>query len=267
MKKVFVAGATGWAGSEISRAIFNNDEMILTGGLSLSQDGKNLSEILSLKSDKNIPLFKSIEDAIEHVEFDILVDFTKPAIAKHNIHTALQKGKKVIIGTSGLTDKDYEEIERIANENNTSVLAAGNFALTVILLQKFAEMAAKYIPHYEIIDYADAKKIDAPSGTVAELAYRLSKVQKPELAVAIDDTIGNKETRGATINGIQVHAVRLPGHTLGVETIFGLKGEKLILRHDSGESAEPYVKGVLLAIKNIDTFKGLRRGLDSIMEF
>ncbi len=128
-------------------------------------------------------------------------------------------------------------------------------------------MAAKYIPHYEIIDYADAKKIDAPSGTVAELAYRLSKVQKPELAVAIDDTIGNKETRGATINGIQVHAVRLPGHTLGVETIFGLKGEKLILRHDSGESAEPYVKGVLLAIKNIDTFKGLRRGLDSIMEF
>ena len=250
MKKVFVAGATGWAGSEISRAIFNNDEMILTGGLSLSQDGKNLSEILSLKSDNNIPLFKSIEDAIEHVEFDILVDFTKPVIAKHNIHTALQKGKKVIIGTSGLTDKDYEEIERIANENNTSVLAAGNF-----------------IPHYEIIDYADAKKIDAPSGTVAELAYRLSKVQKPELAVAIDDTIGNKETRGATINGIQVHAVRLPGHTLGVETIFGLKGEKLILRHDSGESAEPYVKGVLLAIKNIDNFKGLRRGLDSIMEF
>lgn len=102
---------------------------------------------------------------------------------------------------------------------------------------------------------------------MAELAYRLSKVQKPKLSVAIDDTIGNKETRGATINGIQVHAVRLPGHTLAVETIFGLKGEKLILRHDSGESAEPYVKGVLLAIKNIDTFKGLRRGLDSIMEF
>lgn len=103
----------------------------------------------------------------------------EPEIAKHNIHTALQKGKKVIIGTSGLTDKDYEEIERIANENNTSVLAAGNFALTVVLLQKFAEMAAKYIPHYEIIDYVDAKKIDAQSGTVEELAcaYSLKRHQ------------------------------------------------------------------------------------------
>ncbi|WP_312395165.1 4-hydroxy-tetrahydrodipicolinate reductase [Chryseobacterium sp.] len=267
MKKVFVAGATGWAGSEISKAILENSEMTLTGGLSRAHNGKNLKEVLSLKNNQTVPLFDTIENAMEHVDFDILVEFTKPQIAKHNIISALKKGKKVIVGTSGLSDEDYEEIEKIALENNTSVLAAGNFAITMILLQKFAEMAAQYIPNYEIIDYADEQKIDAPSGTVAELAYRLSKVQQPNISVPIKETIGNKATRGATINGIQVHSVRLPGHVISVETIFGLKGEKLILRHDSTESAEPYVKGVLLAIQNIETFKGLKRGLDTIMQF
>ncbi len=267
MKKVFVAGATGWAGSEISKAILENSEMTLTGGLSRAHNGNNLAEVLPLKNDQTVPLFDTIENAMEHVDFDILVEFTKPQIAKHNIISALKKGKKVIVGTSGLSDEDYEEIEKIALENNTSVLAAGNFAITMVLLQKFAEMAAQYIPNYEIIDYADEQKIDAPSGTVAELAFRLSKVQQPNIAVPIKETIGNKATRGATIKGIQVHSVRLPGHVISVETIFGLKGEKLTLRHDSTESAEPYVKGVLLAIQNIETFKGLKRGLDTIMQF
>ncbi|WP_267403102.1 MULTISPECIES: 4-hydroxy-tetrahydrodipicolinate reductase [unclassified Chryseobacterium] len=267
MKKVLVAGATGWAGSEISKAILENSEMTLTGGLSRAHNGNNLAEVLPLENDQTVPLFDTIENAMEHVDFDILVEFTKPQIAKHNIISALKKGKKVIVGTSGLSDEDYEEIEKIALENNTSALAAGNFAITMVLLQKFAEMAAQYIPNYEIIDYADESKIDAPSGTVAELAYRLSKVQQPNIAVPIEETIGNKATRGATINGIQVHSVRLPGHIISVETIFGLKGEKLTLRHDSTESAEPYVKGVLLAIQNIETFKGLKRGLDTIMQF
>jgi len=267
MKRIFVAGATGWAGSEISKAVASHAEMLLSGGLSASHNGENLSDILALPKAENIPLFNSIEQAMDSIEFDIVVDFSSPKIAKANCISALKRGKKVIMGTSGLTDDEYTEIEKIALENQTSVLAAGNFAITVVLLQKFAEMAAKYIPHYEIIDYASENKIDSPSGTVAELAYRLSQVQKPKLSIPIDDTLGNKATRGATINGIQVHSIRLPGHVLGVETIFGLNGEKLILRHDSGETAEPYVKGVLLAIQSIDTFKGLRRGLDSIMEF
>lgn len=266
MIKVFVAGATGWAGSELSKAIFKQEGMQLSGGLSRSNNGKNLAELLNLGGDK-IPVFDTIEKALDSVDFDVLFDYTKPDIAKVNILAALKRGKRVIVGTSGLTTEDYAEIEKTALENNTSVLAVGNFAITVVLLQKFAEIAAKYIPNYEIIDYAHELKIDTPSGTVRELAHRLAQVQKPLVHIPDEQLIGEKATRGADMEGVHVHSVRLPGHVIAVETIFGLKDEKLIIRHDSGTSAEPYVKGGLLAIEKIGTFKGLRRGLDTVMDF
>lgn len=238
----------------------------MTGGLSRSDKGKNLADILKLDH-ADIPLFETIDEALEKVDFDVFVEFTKPDIAKQNILTALKNGKKVVVGTSGLSSEDYAEIEKAANENDTSILAAGNFAITAVLLLRFASIAARYIPNYELIDYAGQNKIDAPSGSVAELAHRLSQVQKSNIAVPIQDTIGIKETRGADIEGVQVHAVRLPGHVLGIEAIFGMRDEKLILRHDAGNSAEPYVKGVLLAIEKVGSFKGLKRGLDTIMDF
>jgi len=265
MIKVFVAGATGWAGSAISKGIFNHDGMQLVGGLSRSNKGKNLADILQIEN-ATIPLFDTIDNALEKIDFDVLVEFTKPDIAKKNIITALEKGKNVIIGTSGLSNEDYTEIESIANKNNTSVLAAGNFAITAVLLFKFAAIAAKYIPNYELIDYASQNKVDAPSGSVAELAHRLSAVQKSNIEVPIEDTIGVKETRGATIDDVQVHSVRLPGHVLGIEAIFGMQDEKLILRHDAGNGAEPYVNGVILAIEKVNSFKGLKRGLDTVMD-
>ncbi|EJL74840.1 4-hydroxy-tetrahydrodipicolinate reductase [Chryseobacterium populi] len=266
MIKVFIAGATGWAGSELSKGVFKQEGMKLAGGLSRSHNGQNLAEILNLGNEE-IPVFDTIEKALDSVDFDVLFDYTKPDIAKTNILAALKRGKRVIVGTSGLTTEDYSEIEKAANENKTSVLAVGNFAITVVLLQKFAEIAAKYIPNYEIIDYAHEHKIDTPSGTVRELAHRLAQIQKPTVYVPTDQLIGEKETRGAEMEGVHVHSVRLPGYVIAVETIFGLKDEKLIIRHDSGTSAEPYVKGALLAIEKIGTFTGLKRGLDTVMDF
>ena len=266
MIKVFIAGGTGWAGSALSKGVFNNPNMQLVGALSRKQKGENLAEILQLGAG-NIPIYDNIESAIAETSFDVLVEYTKPNIAKKNILTALKNGRKVVIGTSGLTELDYNEIAQEANKNNTSVLAVGNFAITVVLLQKFSEMAAKYIPNFEIIDYAHEDKIDAPSGTARELAYRLSKVQKPNKFVTEEQSIGDKSSRGANLNGVQVHSIRLPGHVISIESIFGLKDEKLSIRHDSGASAEPYVKGGLLAIEKVGTFKGLKRGLDSVMTF
>jgi 4-hydroxy-tetrahydrodipicolinate reductase len=126
---------------------------------------------------------------------------------------------------------------------------------------------SKYIPNFEIIDYSHEDKVDAPSGTARELAYRLSKVQKPNKFVTEEELIGEKSSRGANINDVQIHSMRLPEHVISIESIFGLKDEKLSLRHDSGASAVPYVKGGLLAIEKVGTFKGLRRGLDSVMDF
>lgn len=264
--KVFIAGGTGWAGSELSKGVFKNKEMELVGALSRKHKGENLVEVLNLGSD-NIPIFEDIEAALTKTDFDVLVEYTKPNVAKKNIIASLKKGKRVVIGTSGLTEKDYSEIEHTANENNTSVLVVGNFAITVVLLQKFSEMAAKYIPNYEIIDYAHEDKIDSPSGTARELAHRLSKVQESKLFVSKDELVGIKESRGARLDGVQVHSVRLPGYVISIESIFGLKDEKLTIRHDSGASSKPYVKGGLLAIEKVGTFKGMKRGLDSVMEF
>lgn len=264
--KVCVAGATGWAGSALSKGIVSDPDLELVSAVSRKMRGKDLREVLNLGSEK-IPIFEDVNTALSQTKVDVLVEYTKPDVAKSNVITALNKGVNVVIATSGLTGDDYAEIEQVATRNNASVLTAGNFAITVVLLQKFSEMAAKYIPNFEIIDYAHENKIDSPSGTARELAHRLSKIQQPADHVPDSKLIGPKESRGAKLNDVRVHSVRLPGYVISVESVFGLKDERLSIRHDAGASAEPYVQGGLLAIKKVNMFKGLKRGLDSVMDW
>lgn len=263
--RVCIAGATGWAGSALSLGVYQCENMKLVSAISRRHSGQNLADVLNFGK-SHIPIFDNVGAALE-IGCDVFVEYTKPDVAKSNVLTALRKGLNVVIGTSGLTSQDYSEIEKAACENDSSVLAVGNFALTAVLLQKFSEIAARYIPNFEVIDFAHEDKIDSPSGTARELADRLSKVQSPNVFVSEKDLIGVKESRGAEMNGIQVHSVRLPGYVISIESIFGLKDEKLSIRHDAGSGAEPYVKGALLAIEKVKTFKGLRRGLDSVMDF
>jgi len=263
--RVCVAGATGWAASELCRGIVSTDDLELVSAVSRSNANRDLNEILKLNTDNVIPIFGTIEEALD-IPCDVLVEYTSPEIAKHNVISALQRGVNVVIGTSGLSDNDYEEIRSVAEQKQKSVLAVGNFAISVVLLNRFAEISAKYMPHWEIIDYAKQSKVDAPSGSALELANRLSKVGESIKSVQLENTKGIKEARGADINGMQVHSVRLPGFVISLEAIFGLEDEKLTIKHDAGNSAKPYVGGALLAIRNVHTFTGLRRGLDSVME-
>lgn len=263
--KVCVAGATGWAGSALSRGIFQAPDMELVAAISRSHAGKMLGEVIGIDG-LAAPVFGSVEDALT-VRPDVVVEYTKPDAAKTHILSALRGGAHVIVGTSGLTNEDYSEIDAVANEVKRGVLAAGNFALTAVLLQKFAEMAAKYIEHWEVIDYAHADKKDVPSGTARELANRLSKVREAKLEVPLDQIVGPKETRGARLQGTQVHSLRLPGYVISVDAVFGMTDQKLILRHEAGTSAEPYVNGALLAIREVGKLTGLHRGLDSVMKF
>jgi 4-hydroxy-tetrahydrodipicolinate reductase len=263
--KICLAGGTGWAGSALARAIATTADMELVAAISRNNAGKTLGEALGLAK-LDAPVFGTAEQALT-TSPDVFVEYTKPDVAKSNVVAALRGGAHVVIGTSGLSNADYEEIDRLAQEARRGVLAVGNFALTVVLLQKFAEMAAKYIPHWEIIDYAHAGKRDAPSGTARELANRLSQIQESKLDVPVEEIDGPRETRGARLQGTQVHSVRLPGYVISVDAIFGMPGQKLILRHESGESAEPYVSGALLAIREVSKLVGLQRGLDSVMKF
>ncbi len=239
--------------------------MELVAAVSRSHAGKVLEEAIGIKG-LTAPIFATAEEALQ-TRPDVFVEYTKPDVAKSHILAALRSGAHVVVGTSGLSGDDYQEIGEVAQEVQRGVLAAGNFALTAVLLQKFAEIAAKYIPHWEIIDYAHAGKKDAPSGTARELANRLAQIQESQLEVPLDAVVGPKESRGVRLNGSQVHSVRLPGYIISVDAIFGMPDQKLILRHEAGSSAEPYVNGALLAIRKVGNLVGLHRGLDSVMEF
>lgn len=264
MIRLCIAGATGWAGSALARAVGPASDIELVAAVSRTHAGKRLSEVLG-DSAVDAPIFATADEALA-TPCDVFVEYTRPAAAKGNIIAALEHAVHVVVGTSGLADEDYEAIHAAAVAANRGVLTVGNFAITVVLLQKFAEMAARYVPNWEIIDYAHEGKVDAPSGTGREIAHRLSAVRRPHLGVPIDQTVGPREARGADLGGSRVHSVRLPSYTISAEVIFAMPDQRLVLRHDSGSSAEPYVAGALLAIRGIGSFVGVRRGLDEVMD-
>jgi 4-hydroxy-tetrahydrodipicolinate reductase len=264
MINVCIAGATGWIGKPLSLAITEADDLNLVGAVSRTYKGHNLREVVT-DLNHDVIVSGSVAESL-NTPTDVLVDFTKADAVKANVLAALRQGVHVVIGSSGLTAEDFAEIDQAAVDNKVGVIAAGNFAITAVLLQRFACEAAKYLSHWEIIDYASAAKVDAPSGTARELAFRLSEVRPPELAHPIEKTIGPKESRGTTLNGSQVHSIRLPSYIISVEAIFGAADERLTIRHDAGSGAAPYIQGTLLAIRKVKNYVGLIRGLDNVLD-
>ncbi len=263
--RICLAGATGWAGSALAHALAQTNDITLVSAVSRTYAQRNLGDVLN-EPLLNCPIYATAQEALVAHPCDVFFEFTKPDVAKSNVLAALKQGAHVVIGTSGLTDTDYAEIATAAEHQQRGVLAVGNFALTVVLLQKFSEIAARYIPQWEIIDYAHDDKKDAPSGTARELAHRLSNIRPSELTIPLEKTQGVVEARGARVTGSQVHSIRLPGYTISAEIIFGMPDQKLTIRHDSGSSARPYVDGALLAIRKVSTFVGLHRGLDNVLD-
>jgi 4-hydroxy-tetrahydrodipicolinate reductase len=264
MIRICLAGATGWVGRGLVPAIAAETDLELTGAVARGAAGRLLSETLGAEAPP-IRVSGSVAEALE-APADVLVDYTSPEAVRGHVLEAARRGVASVIGTSGLTEEDYSAIDRAARAAGVGVLAAGNFALTAVLLQRFAEIAARHLPSWEIIDYGKAEKPDAPSGTSRELASRLARVRPPEIAVPVEDTHGLKEARGAALLGTRVHSVRLPGFVSSIEILFGQPDERLTIRHDSGSGARPYVRGTLLAVRNVAGFAGLRRGLDSVLD-
>jgi len=261
--RVCVAGATGWTGSAVTGAILASSDFQLVSAVARRQVGADIGEALDLKR-ANVPIVASLEEALA-VPTDVLIDYTTPEVVKDHILAALDKGVRVVVGTSGLTASDYSDIEQRAQARRLGVIAAGNFSITAALAKHFSLIAAQYLPSWEIIDYASAAKIDAPSGTTRERAEELATSSQNHLEVALEQTHGAKEARGATIEGTQVHSIRLPSYVIAFETIFGLPEERLSIRHDAGSGAQPYVSGTLLAARKVLEVRGLVRGLDRLL--
>lgn len=263
--RVCIAGATGWAGAAVTRHFLaaTDTEFTLASAVARKEAGSDIGQALGLPP-AGVAIAPTVEDALRQPA-DVLIDYTHPDAVKAHTLAALGLGVRVVIGTSGLTEEDYGEIERVARDRGLGVIAAGNFSITAALAKHFALLAAKYLPAWELIDYAHAAKPDAPSGTVRELAEALAQVATPHIEIPIEQTHGAPATRGATIAGTQVHSVRLPGYVIAFEAVFGLPDERLTLRHDAGAGAEPYVSGTLLAAREVLRTSGLVRGLDRLL--
>jgi 4-hydroxy-tetrahydrodipicolinate reductase len=265
--RVVMAGATGWVGKALVPAIGTQADMALAGAVSRSGAGQDSGLLVGVPAN-GVIISASLAEALQ-TPSDVLVDYTKPNAVKDHVLLAVEKGRHVVIGTSGLGASDYAEIDAAARANRVGVIAAGNFSITATLMKRFALMAAKYVPDVEVIDYASAKKPDSPSGTARELAEALAGIRQASTARPVSEVSGVPGTRGAAVGageGVQVHALRLPSYILSCEALFGLPDERLTIRHDAGSSAAPYVAGTLLAIRRVQEITGLVRGLDALMD-
>ncbi len=262
--KICVAGATGKMGRHLAAAIAESEDLEVSSAVARNYASQNLGDILEIKS-IHAEIFDDIVFALRRNP-DILIDFTHASIVKRNVICAIQEKIPVVIGTSGLSESDFEEIAIEADKYQVGVIAAGNFSISAVLMMKFAEMAAKHFPSREIIEYSYEGKQDAPSGTARELASRIAKIKQGEVKVFANETIGLPESRGANVLGTQIHSVRLPGFNSSCEIIFGTGAERLKIRHDAINATKPYIDGALLALRKVSSLKGLHRGLDSIIE-
>lgn len=262
--RVCVAGATGWAGKPLSVAISKAPDLALVGAVSRTHAGERLGDVLG-EPGLDVTIEASVADALR-TPADVLFDYTRADAVRDNVLEAVARGVHVVVGSSGLTNADYDEIDRLAREKGVGVVAVGNFAISAALLLRFACEAARHLSHWEIVDTASAHKVDAPSGMARELAHRLSEIKAPSVEVPIDETVGLPEARGARLDDSQVHSIRLPGYTIGLQVLFGGPDERLTIGYDAGPGADPYVPGALLAIRKVQGHVGLVRGLDRVME-
>lgn len=261
--RVCVAGATGWVGSVLVKRILESTDFSLSGAIAQTAAGQDIGTAIG-RTPAGLTVSASLDEALSQPS-DVLVDYTRPDTVKQRVLTALSRGVRVVIGTSGLSAQDYTEIEQAARPSRLGVIAAGNFSITAALAKHFALFAARHLPSWEIIDYAHADKPDAPSGTTIELAEELAAIRKNRIQFPIERTHGRRDARGANVAGTQIHSVRLPSYVISFETVFGLPDERLTIRHDAGTGAEPYVGGTLLAVRKVMTITGLVRGLDRLL--
>ena len=260
--KICISGATGGVGRCLVRGVLAAADLELHGAVARKAAGEDIGSAIG-EAACGVAVTASLEEALDAGP-DVLIDYTHPDVRMRHVMAAVSRRIPVVIGTTGFTADEFDELDRAAREAGVG-LATGNFALTAALLQRFALMAAEHIPHWDVIEYCKAEKPDIPSGTARELAELMGDVRRPDYALSADEHIGPAEALGADIAGSRVHAVRLPGYSAAVEVLFGLPGERLSLRHDMGEDDAIFVEGSLLAARKLPSITGLVRGLDRLL--
>lgn len=248
MTNIAVCGANGKMGQEVIKAVNNAKDLTLVAKIDI-KDGE----------------FASIKDAKESVKIDVLVDFTQPKSIYENALFCLNNGINIVIGTTGLTDEQIEELKKLSEKQGLGCLIAPNFSTGAVLMMKFAQMAAKYFDNAEIIELHHNQKKDAPSGTAVKTALMMAGENTNFTTGNCQETETILGARGAnSYNNIHIHSVRMPGYIASQEVLFGANGQLLSIRHDS-MNRECYMDGVLRAIDYVEKNHNFVYGLENIL--
>ncbi|RSJ79627.1 4-hydroxy-tetrahydrodipicolinate reductase [Streptococcus cristatus] len=252
--KVIIAGFKGKMGQAAYKMVTEDPELVLAGLLDPFTDEKEVA---------GVPVFNAKEE-LAGLQADVWIDFTTPKVAYDNTRFALENGFAPVVGTTGFTPEQIEELTELSRQKRLGGLIAPNFALGAVLLMQFAAQAAKYFPDVEIIELHHDNKKDAPSGTAIKTAELISHVRTSKQQGAADEEESLAGARGAAFDGMRIHSVRLPGLVAHQEVIFGSQGEGLTLRHDSYDRVS-FMTGVNLGIKEVVKRSELVYGLEHLL--
>ena len=240
--RVAVAGARGRMGTQVCAAVTEAPDLELVAAVDVGDD---LHAIIKARA-------------------EVLVDFTTPDAVMGNVAFAVENGIHVVVGTTGFAPQRLAEVRALVAQSPTvGVVVAANFGIGAVLSMKFAEIAAPFYESVEIVELHHPDKVDAPSGTAVATAGRIAAARggrtSPDATTA--ELPG---ARGADVDGVRVHAVRLRGLVAHQEVLLGSAGEVLTIRHDSFDRAS-FMPGVLLAVRAVGSRPGLTVGIDDLL--
>ena len=241
--RVLVNGAKGRMGQEVVKAVTPASDLELVDQTDLGDD---------------------LIARIKASQAQAVVDFTTAAVAFENTRKILEAGVHPVIGTSGLLAEQVAELQQLAEDKDIGGLIAPNFAIGAVLLMKYAQDAAKYLPDVEVIELHHNRKADAPSGTAVKTAQLIAEARQEIPKALVEEQELFKGARGSKVHGVRVHSLRLPGLVAHQEVIFGGTGETLTIRHDSIHR-ESFMPGVCLACRKVIGTQQLFYGLEHLL--
>jgi 4-hydroxy-tetrahydrodipicolinate reductase len=257
MIRVGVFGAGGRMGATVCDAVLGADDLELVAAVDPLHAGEPVAGT-------DLTISESPESIVA-AGAQVTVDFTVVAAARENVRWCAAHDVHAVVGTTGFTEDDLDELEGLFSHSNANVFIAPNFAIGAVLMMRFAELAAPYFETAEIIELHHDRKIDAPSGTAVQTAHRMAAAS-PEWAPDPTTTVVAEGARGGLVDdAIRIHSVRMRGMLAHQEVILGTAGETLTVRHDSYDRAS-FMPGVLLAVRKVAGLPSLTVGLDALLD-
>ena len=267
---VVINGATGKMGRETVKAIAAASDMTLVGAIARNPQyvGEDIGEVVGCGA-LEVPILADLQGTLAMASQEkqpaVMVDFTHPDSVYENARAAIAYGVRPVVGTTGLSPDQLQDLADFADKASTGCLVIPNFSIGVVLLQQAAIQASRYFDHVEIIELHHNQKADAPSGTAIQTAQLLADLGKTFNPPAVAETEKMPGARGSlAAEGIRIHSVRLPGLIAHQEVLFGAPGQLYTLRHDTSDRAS-YMPGVLLAIRHVLQLKSLVYGLEKLL--